>query len=278
MLFISSHAPGYHLITRRCSCNIGLDPVVIEVGYNNVPPSRNTIFKRDVYILHYIESGRGIYQGQKLHENTGYLVVPDEREFIRADEKDPYVSYWIRFEGRHARDILHNCNLPHHNGVFPFFRSKECIKIIKSALFTDYKNPIEEAYALQSVLFKLISIHTADTDTASSSTDSVAQIVAKYIENNYFSQIKINDIASNFHITRNYMYVLFKQEFGCSPQEYLNEQRIGKAKQLLKNKEPYFSVKEISNALGYENQIHFSRFFRTQTGISPSDYRKKHHM
>ena len=104
---------------------------------------------------------------------------------------------------------------------------------------------------------------------------SIAQKVANFIEKSYYSQITIATLAKDFHISRNYLYTLFKQEYGVSPQDYLISYRIERAKKLLKNNRSYLSIKEVSTAVGFENPLYFSRIFRNRTGMSPSEYRKK---
>ena len=103
---------------------------------------------------------------------------------------------------------------------------------------------------------------------------SVAAIVANTIKKNYNTPIKINDLAHDFNISRNYLYTLFKKTYGVSPQEYLLMRRIEKAKQLLSNNTTDLSVKQISIAVGFENPLYFSRVFRARTGFSPTQYRK----
>ena len=46
------------------------------------------------------------------------------------------------------------------------------------------------------------------------------------------------------------------------------------AKNLLENTS--FNISEISRAIGYENPLYFSRIFKKQSGLSPSEYRKKY--
>ena len=104
---------------------------------------------------------------------------------------------------------------------------------------------------------------------------SIAQKVASYIEKSYYSRITISDIAKNFHISRNYLYTLFKQEYGISPQDYLISYRVEMAKKLLKNSRTQLSINEVATSTGFDNPLYFSRLFRNRTGMSPSEYRKK---
>jgi len=274
MLWKNQFAPGYPLISRNPIYNINAEISVVEIGYNRVMPDLKQTMLRDVYILHYIANGKGVYMDTPFDEHCGYFVAPHELEVIKGDHQHPYESYWITFRGKAAAEMLKQFNLK-HNCVFPFSQNKLCIKLIDEALFhTEYSSEPEEAFALQSLFYKILAIHTAESKDSIGATNSIAQNIANYIQTNYFSSIKISDIANSFHISRNYLYTLFKQEYGVSPQDYMLSFRIEKAKQLLRSKYPSYSIKEISIAVGFDNPLYFSRIFKARTGRTPTEYRK----
>lgn len=274
MLFLWQFKPFFPLITRGYGFNLDADPYTVEIGYNRIPPGLNQRFQRDIYILHYIASGKGTFLGKPFGKGDGYLVVPNELDIITSDEQEPCEYYWIMFHGRRARDLLKNCNLVPHNGIFHIPQAEKCVEIIKNALFTQYNNSVEEANALQAVLFQLVAIHASDAAIASTNSSSMAKSIAQYIKSNYYNPLRISDIAKNFYITRSYMYTLFKQEMGVSPKEYLIEQRIEKAKAFLSSDEHRMTIKEISYAVGFTDPLYFSNVFRERTGRTPTEYRK----
>jgi transcriptional regulator GlxA family with amidase domain len=65
----------------------------------------------------------------------------------------------------------------------------------------------------------------------------------------------------------------FKEHFGISPQQYVIDIRIQRAKQLLV--EGSLSLSLIAESCGVTNQYHFSRLFKERTGLAPSEYRNK---
>ncbi len=54
---------------------------------------------------------------------------------------------------------------------------------------------------------------------------------------------------------------------------YVNRQKIAAAKSLLEN--PSASIFAVAERLGYYDVNYFSAFFKKQTGLSPSEYRKQ---
>ena len=64
----------------------------------------------------------------------------------------------------------------------------------------------------------------------------------------------------------------FKQYTKTTPMQYLVERRITNAQVLLETTS--YSIAEIGSIVGYENSMYFSRIFKKQKGVSPSEYRK----
>ena len=261
-------------IFRIANHKLHLDITAVEVGYNQTPPNFTQYFVRDVFILHYIENGKGVFLGQRFDSRNGYLVLPHEKESITSDALDPYESYWIIFKGESSKKILKRLNLT-QSQVFTTAYKTQCIQCIKKVLFkTDYKSDLEEALALQAALFEILTLHSNETAKNDYSTNNKAQMIASVIRTNYASPLKIGDLAKEFCITRSYLYKIFKKEYDASPQEYLLNRRIEKAKQIMEDPDTRLPIKLIANAVGFEDSMYFSRLFHSKIGVSPSEYIK----
>lgn len=70
-----------------------------------------------------------------------------------------------------------------------------------------------------------------------------------------------------------YFSKLFKDEAGCNFVEYVTNLRIRKAKELLVGNDK--SMKEICGAVGYSDPNYFSRIFKKNTGMTPTEFREK---
>ena len=64
----------------------------------------------------------------------------------------------------------------------------------------------------------------------------------------------------------------FKQYVGLSPARYIQSLRIVNAQRLLERTK--YSIGEVSEIVGYDNPLYFSRVFKKETGLSPAQYRK----
>lgn len=77
--------------------------------------------------------------------------------------------------------------------------------------------------------------------------------------------------AEKIHLSANYLGDLIKKETGKSPQEHIQLKLMDVAKERIFDTSK--SVSEIAYELGFKYPQHFSRMFKNETGMSPSDYR-----
>ena len=94
-----------------------------------------------------------------------------------------------------------------------------------------------------------------------------------YIEQNFQNDISVEDISAFCGLNRSYFGKIFHDTIGRSPQEFLISYRMTKAVELLKITS--LSIADIGNAVGYPNQLHFSRAFKNVYGMSPRNWRNE---
>lgn len=130
------------------------------------------------------------------------------------------------------------------------------------------------------LLFSLFALLTESNHTESKTNDKYHDYLPEtyyehalqYIQLNYSQNIHIQDIADYIGITRSYLFHIFNKKVKMSPQKYLLNYRLKKAKQLLATTDLF--VKDIAYNVGYEDSLAFSKMFRNATGFSPTAYRK----
>lgn len=85
--------------------------------------------------------------------------------------------------------------------------------------------------------------------------------------------LTVKELAAAARLTPNHFTTLFREHAGCSFNEHLTEQRIVRAKKLLRN--PTLSIKEIARLSGYDDPGYFTRRFRKETGLAPREWRNR---
>lgn len=97
--------------------------------------------------------------------------------------------------------------------------------------------------------------------------------ILSYIQQHYAEDISINALASEFHISPNYLSSRFRKETGIRFTDYLTNLRMSRASQLLV--ETNLQIKEIASLIGYYTTSHFIRTFVKTRGITPAEYRSQ---
>lgn len=90
-----------------------------------------------------------------------------------------------------------------------------------------------------------------------------------YIEQNYHTKIKLDDLAIMAKQSKYSFIRQFKKNVGITPFEYINLQRVKNAKMYLREGMP---LVETALSTGFYDQSHFSHYFKHYVGLSPSDY------
>lgn len=263
--------PGYEICYRVPSVLNENGIFVLEIGHNKVCPGSQYIATRDIFVIHYVISGKGKYMHKSFSAGDCYTVVPNEKEIKEADPSEPHECAWIVFRGAGAYSLLEKCGLPRHNDVISFEHTAECAALIQKNLAETPPNFFAEAAKMQAVLWELFALHMSSVKKAVTDYD-VSENVARLIEENYQHPLKICEIAEKFHVSQSHLTASFKKKYGMPPQEYLLSVRMERAKELLKNHST--TVKEVALSVGIENPLYFSRLFRKKTGYTPSSQRR----
>jgi len=102
--------------------------------------------------------------------------------------------------------------------------------------------------------------------------DELMNEITQYIMNHINSSLTINEICDKFAISRSSLQALFKRNLDISPKHYINNIKLEQSKILLKKSAR--TVSEVSDMLGFASIHYFSRKFKLQYGIAPSEYAK----
>ena len=235
---------------------------------------------RDHYLIHYIISGTGYYRTGKrtyeLHAGDSFLVYPNTEVLYYAAEQDPWEYAWVGFTGSDASMILKATDFSPEKPLIPSTPLGDDIHRQILHIYDARGNEFEHAVEMTGRLYTMLAMfmHGATHTTEQNSANSYVQKGIEYISSNYSYAITVEDIADYVGISRSHLFRSFQNYVRKSPKEYLTEYRIKQACHLLK--ETSLSVSAIAYSVGFANNLYFSKAFKKQKGIGPSEYRKKH--
>lgn len=145
-----------------------------------------------------------------------------------------------------------------------------------------YTNPSELLCAsssyedlLVNILLEFRKIHEAMNTISPppKATRQLAYKVKNYLDTNYTYPLTYKDFNDIFGYNEKYISLIFKEEYDISPSKYVTELRLTAAKNLMRQN-PDILLKDIAAAIGYEDQLYFSRVFKNNEGMSPKAYQK----
>ena len=256
------------------NANYKSDLSLIHCGIKpNKPNEQCGPLARNMYLLHYVIDGKGMYfmKGKVYHLKKGdvFAIYPNDVVSYKADEEDPWYFCWIGFVGIQAAEYYKQIG----------FEEGCPVKYIGNSLFVkgvmnciDYigENKEENLSALRLKAFILEILASFETTTIKNSKNYIEKAIL-YIEINYNTKINLSEMASSLGLEYSYFFKIFKKALGISPSEYLMNLRMEKAKILLNNK---IAIKNIPALVGISDVYYFTKLFKKSTGTTPSAYIK----
>lgn len=96
------------------------------------------------------------------------------------------------------------------------------------------------------------------------------RLIIDYINDHLECELSLNELAAIAQLSQYHFCRTFKQATGLSPHQYLIQQRIERAKQLLKQSE--MTIPEVAISCGFTHQSHLCRHFKRLTGVPPKTW------
>lgn len=165
--------------------------------------------------------------------------------------------------------------------LLPAFQIRDAqIEAIAMMLFTEHKQERFDNGLYLDSLTNVLAVNLLRNHTASKPKLSIYEgglpprqlsQVLDYIDAYLDRNIKLADLAKLLDISPFHFSRLFKQSIGMTPHQYLSQQRVERAKQLLKKTDRL--IIDIALECGFSSHSHLSKQFRQITGITPKAYR-----
>lgn len=93
-----------------------------------------------------------------------------------------------------------------------------------------------------------------------------------FVIEHYRHSREVSFYARMFHLSPKYFSTLIKQETGISAGEWIDRYVVLQAKSLLR-RHRNLTIQEVADKMGFSEQASFSRFFKRETGLSPTEFR-----
>jgi len=274
-----------------------------EVGtLTAVKPHVSSRVGLDSYLFFVVTDGMGYVEthGERIWAKKGDCVFLNCRDrYAQCSGEELWTLKWAHFSG------------PTMESIYEKYISRGGKAVFSSARTTEYIRLLDEIYSLAESEYytrdmylteKLTSLLTiimeeswnskaagsewqekkagrngsrrGKLESSGGNLNSEAQMarIKKYIEDHYQESIKLEKLSEVFFINKYYLERIFKEKYGTTINNYVNYQRITKAKNLLRFSQ--LSIEQIGEEVGIDDANYFIRVFKKMEGTTPGKYRK----
>jgi AraC-like DNA-binding protein len=231
------------------------------------------------YVFQYTLSGKGQLEvdgiNYILNAGDAFMVeIPSDHRYYLPEDSEGWEFIFITLVGTKAAQCWRFVKAqsgsvlklsPDSNLIHLLFRIYQETSEQK---ITDVYRASAKAYEFMMELYRFIR------NMEKPSKDLPIQIAKSlsYIQSHYYNPITLNDIASVSGYSRYYFLKQFREELNMTPIQYLTKIRVQEAADLLLS--TTWSIKDISDRVGYANSNYFNKVFRKVTGVSAGKFRR----
>ena len=102
--------------------------------------------------------------------------------------------------------------------------------------------------------------------------NDIVRGMLKYIDNNIYAKITIEELSRLFYFNKDYLMRIFKKELNITIIDYINKKRIYLSLEELK--ETNDSILKVALMHGFTSQEYYNEIFNKVMGVNPNSYRK----
>ena len=233
----------------------------------------------EALLVYCVKGGGWCELAGQLHPvRAGDLLVlpPGVPHNCGAHVSNPWTIHWALATGDNLHEYLSELGVSARAPLVWMGDDLQLARLFHEVVKTleqgsSFLHLLEASHALAHLLTVMIRHRHEHSRDTSDTVQKVAEGII-YMSEHLDQPMRVSALAALANLSPAHFSVLFKEQTGCSPRDYLHLLRIHRACQLLRTSN--LSVKEIATRLGYQDQFHFSRQFKAFQGASPSEYRE----
>lgn len=255
------------------------DIQLVQYGQENCDPGHHYgPYVRDFYLIHFVTEGLGRFhirgREYRLTEGELFLIPPDVLTFYQADVLSPWHYTWIGFRGTLLPGFIKAAGLTQDAPTLRY--SHDLWEALNSVIQQAESSGFDSLTTVGHICFFLEELIKCNKkrEPYNAGPHRYIQGAVTYIDQHIYERISVSQLAQMAGIDRSYFCSIFKQYQGVSPQQYILNLKISKAKTFLETTD--VDVRYIADSLGYGDLFTFSHAFKQKTGISPREWRKRY--
>lgn len=255
---------------------------IIDCGVSRYNFDKETVVShrgRDYFQFIYVKQGKFtaevIDKTVEIREGNVLIYHPGEAQKYHYSVKTSCETVWFHFSGSVLREVLVELGI-YEDRVFHFNKTDE-IEFLLSKLLPEHRlkyrgYKISQNALLQQILCQLSRGADNINHPYGEARQKLERVLIK-MENDIKENFTLADYAAEIHLSVDRFSHLFTETMGVSPHRYILDLKINKAKQLFRQTD--LNVREVAEFVGISDPLYFSRLFKKQAGVTPTDYRNE---
>lgn len=235
----------------------------------------------DEYQFIFISKGEGRffaehYNNMPIKQGKLIMIFPKQWHTYYPLKGTGWDEYYIGFNGPTINTVISKMPIIQENQIFDIGLNEELEDLFRKAISNAQKEGKQQLIQqyLSGIVMHMIglilsaSFNHNDKKDIDNKIDTAKSIMME----NIYKNIDLIQIAGELNMSYSYLRKTFKKATGYSPNQYFQEMKIKKAKELLFSTN--VSIKEICFILGYNSPEYFTNLFKKQVGKTPTEYRE----
>ena len=247
-------------------------PIIMATGFaDDTSVTRFGPSYRNLYIVHYVLSGSGTFNGNKVGAGQGFLIRPNTFEEYYPDASNPWSFIWFVTLDKEIEYFFDAHNADEKTQIFHFHNSQVLFSVAQRL------KKATERWQLSSFLSEtFLEVFNAcivkKMEQPQNMTKTYFDFAVNYISTNVNLPISVGDLVKLIGVSQPYLHKIFVKETGMTTKQYILKYKFEHAKRLLLSTE--LNVSQIAESVGFSSVLEFSKFFKKSSGVSPTEFRK----
>lgn len=238
--------------------------------------------KLDEFQIHFITRGSGVFESgqpggrsRRIAPGSAFLLFPQVWHRYTPAKSTGWFEYWIGLKGDQVERLLQKHFFIPSHPVYSPSDSSPLLRLFTEAIGCLRHHPVGTSRTLGSLaglILAELQTGTGPTPPVENRTEHLVHEAKLMLGQHLEEEVDLELLAKKLSVGYHWLRRAFKQETGQSLHQYRLQNRLSRAKVLLKSSDT--SVEEIARQTGFEDPYYFSQIFKRKTGCSPTTWRK----
>ncbi len=232
------------------------------------------------FAILYVTHGRGEFESEPtglidVEAGDVILLFPGRWHRYRANKTTGWGVYWVHFLGEVAEDLLKREFISPQRPVLRIGLDDSVLSAFNRMLDDLRIEPagLQQILAAHTLEILARALGTVNSQHHPPHSKDMVRKAKLMLDEDPDNLPVIEDLISGLDVGRTQFFNVFKEQTGLTPYQYHLQLKLRRAGDMLRNSD--LPIKQISNALRFQNPYHFSQLFKRKTGLSPTRYRQR---